>query len=148
MNNDYVYMCQKAIEIQDLWSPKSGDLYHYKGCFNTMRPNMFGSDINDGIISWDKDKNITGVDYKKDKFWMPRQEDLQKLREEQYGHTPYAVYKSFLMFWEDKFTWDKNMYDGFITPATPITNVWLMYIMYKLFNKKWDEEKEKWVIIE
>ena len=79
MNSEYIAMCKEAKEIQALWDPKSGDLYHFKSCYNSLKPHMFASNLHGDIISYAQDKNMTGIDYTKDKFWMPRYEDLYTL---------------------------------------------------------------------
>jgi len=70
----YAHMCKEATEIQILWEPKSGDLYHFNAIINPLLPMMFNADVNGNVISFANTN-------KKSKFWIPRYEDLIEILE-------------------------------------------------------------------
>ena len=129
-NWEFIKMCQKAEEIQQLWEPISGDLYLYKNAFGP-RPNVLSSDIHGSIISWEGKQ--------RDRFWLPRQEDLQAILLKHGIDNPHGNPEHWALYC--KFTEYMDT-----TPGTheDFNKYWLLFAMEYIFNKTWNPETKTW----
>lgn len=120
MDWEFIKMCQKAEEIQQLWKPKSGDLFMYKVAFGP-RPWMLSPDIEGAIITWEGKQ--------KDRFWLPRQEDLQKICMEQQFPDARSL---------------KLNFEARDFPFEDLNKEWILFTMEFCFGKIWNPEKRTW----
>ena len=127
----FVKMCREAVELQELWKPKSGDLYHYHGVINPLRPLMVKTDVHGGVMDWDRGE------FFKNCFWLPRQEDLQELFRHKNGNPDeYWILKSFLVWFSHLTGYPTACPDREVS----ITQLWLQYVMETVYQKRWNGE--------
>ena len=113
-SQEYILMCGKTKEIQDMWGARSGDF-----CFNIDK------DIIDvcGVDEYD-DLQIRG------EIWLPRQDQLQEMI-----NTDDALWRTgrlARMFYEFIQNW------GVITYIPSMEQSWLAFIMSEKYGKDWD----------
>jgi len=121
----YIEMCEKAKEIQEKWIPQVGD-YYWLGNRYSMTSEAVRMLCSDPLI----------FDFeKKEKVWLPRQEQLQEMCE-----PPLDI---LLM---EFFEWLPKYFIGVVFHS--FEQLWLAYVMQKKYNKIWEDSKEEWVKIE
>ena len=151
MNNkgikEYIKMCEKAEEIQEIWKPEEGDMVVYMGNYANLidkpTPQI-------GILAWaDKDKSSIVIDFrsfnptvteyiileridKKDCIWLPTQSQLQRILLGEFDN-PIKVSQDFVRFQEQTMWLD----------LVSLEQYWLACVIYKKFGKIWDGKK--WV---
>jgi len=129
--NNYVLMCSKSKEIQDLWEPKKGD-----NCHHGFLP---GGAYWFNIINSEVQTAKANKDYM---IWLPRIEDYMKIFKisEERIHL-------FGTFWaiachvcgmENK----KYYMDNFDS----LEQIFLGFFMDSDHNKRWNKEKEDWIL--
>ena len=80
---------------------------------------------------WDKEK-LT---------WLPTQAQLQEMILQQEGMTNcYILTKLFLDF-VDKYRTERWLFEM----LTSMKRLWLAFVMFKLYNKQWNADKQEWV---
>jgi hypothetical protein len=112
-SKEYIKMCQKAVEIQDIWIPEMYDKY--------------GSI--DGEIGWTLKHTDLYSHEKRKMVWLPRQDQLQDMMTD-YDQLSIFEPMSFIsgtidfkqMLLDDK-TWE---------------HCWLVYVMKRQFLKVWN----------
>lgn len=164
MNTEYIKMCRKATEIQELWEPKDGHCYYltkdlyepdwggtlklkeetsnkdswgnfveYSKCFD-KGIYYIGSDmgVSQGYCDWETWDEDT---VKKYSFWLPRQEDLQKICLDDGRYYVFDVLlDDFCAGWNAP---PLGLHESF-------NEYWLLFTMEMCFNKKWDDEIKEW----
>jgi hypothetical protein len=128
-------MCKEAREIQKLWKPKSGDIYHFKSAYNSLIPHILQPDVNDNIMKFDEDKKCG-------KFWLPSLEDLYTIMMEARQYTTWGTLNRFNFYYKENM--DLMNGNSYLQSNTNIKIVWLKCIMETLYRKLWVEDKEKW----
>ena len=137
-SKEYIEMCRKAPEIQELWKPEVGDiakmwLYRTKfiGCV---------INIHSGFVDLEQGY---GNQTKKELIWLPRQDQLQDI----IGIGEHAdeitkcrcldcVILDFYKFWRDR----DPINDG-TALLTSMEQLWLAFVMHEKYRKKWDGEE-------
>jgi len=147
--NRYIKMCKEAKEIQKDWKPKVGD---YCVCSRRMI----------GILTSDKKQKVTypdgntgyayvGVRLKdgalwssRKPIWLPTQEQLQEMvtTNSASSHKDCELIEDFHLWFCEFF---KRLYSRPAVDDWIMNQFWLVYIMYKNYNKVWHYHKEKWV---
>jgi len=131
----YIKMCEKAKEIQAEWKLQVGDYY-----FANKKIHVLGTEIykNRRIYPFESSPYIK-TDFFRDRVWLPRQDQLQEmlnLKVIKYGllneidNILYKVYK-------DKYI------SGFAFDS--FEQLFLALVMYKKYEKIWDNKKEEWI---
>ena len=139
----YIKMCEKSEEIQRNWEPRIGDMV------------AFGN-RSVGIICCREDKerfetyrivsispHIYGNFYWQDRsqcIWLPYQSQLQGMLR---PHNYFWYYMGLETLNREMSNIYGNWYvnEGFDSGE----KFWLAFVMYKKYNKIWDNEKERWV---
>ena len=115
----YIKMCEKAEEIQRLWEPKFGDYIYSKAHKSvTIYP-----------ILPETEKLYRKTDF----IWLPTQKQLQDIL-----HSGKTIIPIPCLEWQYIATeiWViKNSFE----------ELWLAFVMYKLYNKQWNADKQEWV---
>jgi len=131
--DNYIEKYEKAKEIQKLWRPKIGDWF---------------SDINyeTGMIILFPITKKEKLQFIKDKFWLPTQEQLQEMI------LP-ALKIKYNKYWKlNKMkriaNWFFRIFNCFLNEHSNIysnnmNELWLAFVMYEKYNKIWTGEK--WV---
>lgn len=149
MNETYIRMCREAVELQEAWEPKPGDLiynpypsihadYNVDILVNvkkTPSSNFHESEFEiKRILLKEDDLSFHGtskveseMDIKTRFKWLPRQEDLQEI----HNTTP-ALIKKFVdsnyLFFHDQQEHGFEDWDL----------IWLCYVMYIVYDKTWN----------
>lgn len=127
-SREYIEMCKKASEIQKRWEPELGDVYtDDASLIHFYMPNKdgkikrgFGVKPNGNIIEIEK------------LIWLPRLNQLMEIMgpfEKNFRDTGFGF-----------FEWTKeNGYKpgGSDNPFKTLEQVWMAYVMEKVFKKKW-----------
>ena len=130
-SKEYIEMCRKAVEIQGLFKANTGDFYY---CFCTdieptdMFPKGFGLSI---ITEWDADLNSELIIRSETDIWLPRQDQLQEMV---YNEDRPRAWDLFCDFDEFIITHSREIGDYTLSAE----QLWLAFVMYEKFNKKWD----------
>lgn len=138
-SKEYIDMCRKAVELQDLWEPMEGDFI-----------------LNTSATPLPPSKRFIYVNYLQQPFcnsphwelittmphpfliWLPRQDQLQNIIQDFVLEVPNI--KAGVCYWSNQFL-ELNEFlnipiDG--EPPESWEQVWLSFAMYKLFNKTWE----------
>lgn len=115
--DDYVRLCEKAKEVQELWRPTLGDwIYSY------------GSRAIEQVVG--------EVSIRYTKVWLPRQEDLQGMIQYE---TPLIMLQAF-----NDWLYRESGY-GCVNGARfdSMPELWLAFVMWERFSKVWDGREWK-----
>ena len=127
----YFKMCIEAKKIQEEWEPKAFDLYFDK--YNLLIKHYNPSTKDEKIKHWQVKENM---------IWLPYQDQLQNLLGV-YKNEIYILISDFF-----NFAWDEPMPSHYI-PREPksssMEQLWLRFVMFELYSKKWDDKNETWV---
>jgi len=138
----YIKMCEEAEEIQKVWHPKRGDFAYWKA--NIENPKLvLIYDIRDELLCTISFNEGTYHALTREKLiWLPRQEQLQDMLDEDY------FYHAFILNEPNSIL--RNIYsdDGIYSLFESGEEFWLAFVMYKLYNKRWDANKQEWVRME
>jgi len=133
MDTEYSLMCKEATEIQELWKPRTGDMYQFKMFPESVHLMILGPDLEDHFMSYVFDHKLEGC------FWLPRQEDIQQIFKEEKQVSEditLLLFKRYIADLGSVCTQCEGM---------SITKAWLCCIMEKLYAKDWDSESKTWV---
>ena len=130
---EYIKMCWKAVEIQEGWTPKKGDLAYSK-TDKTIKMNggYSGSLCDggaDGFGRWEYNRVVTLPKYN---IWLPRQDQLQEMWLAGVGVIPCGLMKLFYDFMLE------NRTGGYILSFTSMEQLWLAFVMSERYGKVWD----------
>jgi len=114
-SKEYVKMCEKAVEIQELWKPQNDDLY------------TFGYNHESYIFTERKLTKKEIIAY----IWLPRQDQLQKML-----YDKYPRWIGLLLFFSDWLADNTSAEDEISTPE----QLWLAFVMKEKYNKIWNGE--------
>jgi len=117
-SDQYVRMCQKAEEIQNLWSPQEGDVFADELCHVSI--------VNPMILDHWRTKEKKKDDY----IWLPRQDQLQAL--------VFSIYeKNCYWMFEECY---KHLQLPQPTKLESMEQVWLSFVMKERSGKIWNGE--------
>jgi len=131
----YIYMCQKAVEIQALWEPTLGDFVASEWLMKRTAIILFKDTTTKGIERYVSYDSLTRYFCKDEYIWLPRQDQLQDilLSDPKSFITPedllMGLYSYTLKNNEDK-------YGGEL--AASMEQLWLAFVMHEKFKKKWN----------
>jgi hypothetical protein len=130
----YIKMCRKAVEVQKLWKPATGDFYGWVICEST------------GYEIWqDGNKINVAAD-----IWLPRQDQLQEtINFEIYPHQAHTLGRNIEYHASDyifKFVLNKGDWKAGDFYCKTMEQLWLHYVMRKKFNKTWNGKD--WISVE
>lgn len=112
-SKEYIEMCRKAAEIQEVWEPKDGDFS--TGDFSTG----VGSVIVQMPSKWS---------WKPKVIWLPRQDQLQDMVD----WSGYGYKVSTICYQIDEF-YEKG---GIVWGS--MEQLWLAFVMHEKYGKKWN----------
>jgi len=125
-SKEYIDMCEKAYEIQNLkkYSFSNGDYYNEGFLFYIDVNNINNGDVN--TFGTEKGENI----------WLPRQDQLQELISKDICRlvNGFESYTSNLDSEKNGFADEYNTYE----------KLWLAFVMKEKYNKIWNRFKQKW----
>lgn len=136
LTDEFVDMCLKAKEIQEMWKPEEFDFIAVKYKKNVHSEKdvkiKIVNHISTGVFDVEDMKLRVGDAYHWI-AWIPRQDQIQDM----IGEYPHNIYNFYEHLTDPK---DKN-YDideGICKKIKSIEQIWLDYIMQSVFHKKWD----------
>jgi len=113
----YILMCEKAIEIQELYSHEPDTLW---ASYEEDTPDLVSIRPGDRI-SWAEEMGP-----KKHFVWLPRQDELQDIVRGKNQCSTMLI--EFIAWWKEANT---NM-------LITMEQIWLAFVMYKKYNKIWN----------
>lgn len=128
-SKEYIFLCEMAKEIQDLWKPKEGDCFDSRG--NTEYHGV-------RVLKITHNFKIQRVPKKKwNHIWLPRQDQLQDMLKEKYD-----MFNLLVTFYD----WVRgqtilNKYKEKETYPT-MEQLWLAFVMKEKYNRIWN--KKEW----
>ncbi len=138
MDKTYILMCEKAIEIQELWEPKEGDYirdndnkdFGYNSYISTFPIVAVG--FKTRFVKNPIEPFLLVSKELKHKFlWLPTQSDLQGMLSEDF-QSVHAFSKCAYII--NKCTEDREYFCEFDS----MEQLWLAFVMKEKFNKTWD----------
>ena len=154
MDTLYIKMCEKCEEIQKLWKHLKGDLCYWENEI-FISQNLDEPVI---VIDWE---NLDGnfailITEPNDEFgkyskytpvtWLPRQDELQRMLEENPSPNLFARFISFLGW--DGVTFCNQGYPMTRPPNfTSMEQLWLAFVMKEKYSKQWSADEQEWVVI-
>lgn len=128
LSEKYVKMCREAKEIQEMWEPQVGDWIKFY----------------DEIMFLIRKSEIDG--YRQVSIWLPRQDQLleiwrkhDEILKQMKELTPIDMHYTFssIVDFLEKHFWSQR----YVSFEQTI----LAFVMYDLYGKIWDEQKEEWI---
>ena len=113
-NKEYIEMCRRATEIQNIWEPNSGDFTYI-------------ADIKSvNIYAWGQKKECSEV-------WLPRQDQLQGMWHPERSETAWAWNSSLTAFLNVS-----DLYSPIEKSKMSMEQLMLCLVMHEKYGKKWD----------
>ena len=140
-------MCKEAEELQKRWKPSIGDIVVFAN--NNVgiiyRIEEKGNFIDYHIVSISR--NLYGKTYVQDRSQINclfTQEQLQEIvtTNSTSPHKDCELIEDFHLWFCEFF---KRLYSRPAADDWIMNQFWLVYVMYKNYNKVWHDSKEKWV---
>ena len=138
----YIKQCEKAKELQEYkrqkgW--KTGD-WCYDKHYNDLTLNAVNWLIWNGLKCSSNRPNFHHWDIPSpNAIWLPTQDQLQEMILQKYDMTNCIMLAEMFA----RFV-NKNRIELF-EMITSMEQLWLAYVMWELYGKVWDDEKEDWV---
>lgn len=137
-SEQYIKMCQQAINIQEQWDPKDGDFYLVPS-IDIWNSEFKKWEISQEIYLYDIDHSnvfdINGV-VKEGIVYLLRQDQLQEMIINNY-RCPKDCMVDFYTWLYERPSENKS--------KMSFEQLWLAFVMNENFNKIWDCEKEDWI---
>ena len=122
-SKEYIEMCRKAVEIREAWEPKVGDWTDKGVITNIMNQDSI-------IVHEGGHFPEYGLD---ELTWTPHQDQLQGMFASEEGTIEEPIQQARRFAFQ--LTTDKDYYNQF---SKSHEQLWLAFVMYEKFNKKWD----------
>jgi hypothetical protein len=155
MNKNYIKMCRKAKEIQELWEPKPGDLFYEE---YSEKDKKFSKEhwpdaddhngsfhhVSDSLDFMNDSDNRYSNQLKESCSWYPRQEYLEKITSDKLGLTTFGLTEVFYNYFKEKCAIPTI---NRLNANENLTTTWTHFFMEICYGKRWDSEKEEWTFI-
>ena len=131
----YIRMCEKAEEIQKL---REDNIYYEQDyTAEYYGDNQFGVPYHQ--------QNMSVIASPRTPIWLPRQDQLQAMLKAEMGL--WVMLDRICQFQKGFFA-KPNTEERYEPDAESMEQLWLAFAMFELYQKVWDNEKERWVKIE
>ena len=127
----YIKMCEKAVEMQALWKVTEGDFCIER---DVECRTMVGC-IDDGQAVWDGDEKIIAC-WHRDCIWLPRQDQLQEMMLEYTANSNITLMETLIFRIKGD---GRDVYGK----CCSMEQLWLAFVMKEKFNKVWTGEQWK-----
>jgi len=125
VSQEYILMCEKAVEMQKTWEPQEGD-YAY-----SMRSGAYL--LFDSVIALGDALGRFQLDH----IWLPRQDQLQEMAH--WGGRSVGELLWIFARWQDE-----RGEDGlYAHQFTSFEQLWLAFVMDTIYNKTWNGDDWK-----
>jgi len=145
-SKEYIEMCRKAVEIQELWEPKKGDFF----LLNPYDPLHKRFAIMVLGCHWEKCQGCSHEISDEKCVWLPRQDQLQEMVDwESRGENGTFYQIEALKDWASREINDmkySNSDEAFNDKYDTFEKVWLAFVMHEKYGKKWSGGE--WIIPE
>ena len=119
-SDQYVRMSQRAKEIQELWSPKEGDMFADELCHVSVVNPTILEHLGESL------KDRRGKEY----IWLPRQDQLQEIVLPMFENNCHWLFEECYKF----------LQPPCLTPCESMEQIWLSFVMKEKFAKIWNQE--------
>jgi len=127
----YIKMCEKAEEIQREWKPKMGDRY-WNTLWRVLPENYPEILCSGSFVKGDLKEKVKNI-------WLPTQEQLQGML----TNNAFWYYQGSDCLNREMARVYGSLYaQGYFETGNEF---WLAYVMWKKYQKIWDDKKEEWV---
>jgi hypothetical protein len=138
-SKEYIEMCWKAVEVQELWEPRFGDLYIVSNVEFDFIVLTYNNKT--GIVQGINKEGKEQYFHIKSRTWLPRQDQLQGIIKNKI-ESDYGLQIRFIDFL-DNFDFRKKKNSGDITETGVIRSMsmeqlWLAFVMKERWNKTWN----------
>ena len=148
---EYIKMCEKSTEIQELWNPTQGDYFLERVDETSLDDIAHGCYIEEyfRIIGSDEQSNLCSMSivnsYKQGNVWLPRQDQLQEMIIERVKCSPDKDVALLYMFhsWMTEEDGRSFGFEKAVFPDPSMEQLWLAFVMKKNFRKVWNGEDWK-----
>lgn len=149
LTNRYIIMCHKAEDIQKAWIPRQCDFFiDYEVLEEGLSLcNPGGNQVQVIDLYYQESEGLQYQqeckDIKANSVWLPRQDQLQRMAEEDET----KIFRLVNSVIEDQYYYPKK--DANVEPPSifySMEQLWLAYVMKEKYKKIWDEEG--WVLIQ
>ena len=123
----YITMCREAVEIQEGWEPKLGDLSWDYFIFPKGQLRVL-----------EEYEDSLNAKRHEDNFWLPRQEDLQEIYAENHSFTTWGIIEEFYKFFKSKCA--VCNVSNRLNANENLNVVWLCFVMETCYGKRWNGE--------
>jgi hypothetical protein len=147
--NRYVMMCRKAIEIQEHWMPKPCDFIidhtDMEEGVSFCSPAASKVQVVDIYIGTpgSEEYKVESENLKTNSFWLPRQDQLQKIIEPDDSKV-HSIIKKVTESQYHEFSKNEDIAAPRIFYS--MEQLWLAYVLKEKYRKGWNEEE--WVAVE
>lgn len=134
----YILMCEKAEEVQKEWRPDIGDYIDPCRVVSVIT-SLYQPDDECCLIGTNN-VNLYGQMHPQSMyFWLPRQDQLQEMLASEEGtmEAPLQQLRGFVY----RVNLKRGYYEQF---SKSYEQLWLAFVMYEKYQKRWDEEKGEW----
>ena len=135
----YIKICERAEELQRKWKCELGDFCYRKNSgkieiITAVRQIGWWktTPIKLNEMGYSEESTILAGDSTWDAIWLPTQDQLQEMCD-----PPLDIL--LMEFWK----WLPH--EEVAIKYTSMEQLWLAYLMWELYGKVWDDEKEDWV---
>ena len=148
IDKNYIEMCFKARELQDVWQVRIGDLYinqrwlaHYENTDECRKKMNQDIRVVQTTVGETPDRNF----FIKDNYtWLPRVDELYELSRKINGSVYFPVSMMELICK----TWRENQHTVFrlnYNQSDSLEQIWLAFWMLTQHDKAWDDKLRDWV---
>ena len=131
-SKEYIEMCRKAVEVQELWEPNVGDLTDC-GLILKIYPGMY--------YTYKKESgHFFNVPKKENPIYLPRQDQLQDMIGISKMFDFYGLVETFNRFATGKtcVVGSENQNIAHLKQFKSMEQIWLAFVMHAKYSKKWD----------
>jgi len=145
-SKEYVLMCEKAEELQNLWKPAAWDYcYCYANDFEGTPGVIVLSGYETDMGIYGHSLNFKKYECKAKHIWLPKQDQLQEMMVKDVEFNVYEIYSE-IDDWLSEITGDSYAYIHYDKiPYSSKEQILLAFVMNETFNKQWNDAE--WITI-
>lgn len=131
---EYIKMCEKAEELEELWQPTIADMVIQR----LWQNRWFYVTYHEAEMIKEPQSNKSDM-WKSQYIWLPRQDQLQEMV---FDDIPYQKLLRFTKFCQSNIYADDDPILWWAERRS-IEQLWLMFMMFECHNKTWNGEEWK-----
>ncbi len=130
-SKEYILMCERAVEVQELWIDMDDLRKTFGWCYCDDQGNNHLQLDNQGFKQ-DRTNKLANT------TWLPRQDQLQGMVEDKY------TFDSLIWTFHDFISDEKGTHMRIKTTTVSMEQLWLAFVMFEKFNKTWNGKE--WIV--